>query len=112
METALDLQAQQDGLKQQILELRVDIEELEAAGQGGAAVTQDLNRQLEQARIAAGLVAMTGPGLVIQLSDSTVPAPPDGNERDYLVSGPGRPHGRRGAVARGRRGRSPSTASG
>ena len=87
VETALDLQAQQDGLKQQILELRADIQELEATGQGGAAVTQDLNRQLEQARIAAGLVAMTGPGLVIQLSDSTVPVPPDGNDRDYLVSG-------------------------
>lgn len=87
VETALDLQAQQDGLKQQILDLRGDIGDLEATGEGGAAVTQDLNRQLEQARIAAGLVAMTGPGLVIQLSDSDVPVPPDGNARDYLVSG-------------------------
>ena len=87
VETALDLQAQQDGLKQQILELRSDIEDLEATGEGGATVTQDLNRQLEEARIAAGLVAMTGPGLVIQLSDSSAPAPPDGNDRDYLVSG-------------------------
>jgi len=32
-------------------------------------------------------VAMTGPGLVIQLSDSTVAVPPDGSEREYLVSG-------------------------
>lgn len=87
VETALDLQAQQDGLKQQILELRSDIEDLEATGEGGATVTQDLNRRLEEARIAAGLVAMTGPGLVIQLSDSSAPAPPDGNDRDYLVSG-------------------------
>jgi uncharacterized protein YlxW (UPF0749 family) len=87
VETALDLQAQQDGLKQQILELRADIGDLEATGEGGAAVTQALNRQLEDARIAAGLVALTGPGLVIQLSDSDVPVPPDGNARDYLVSG-------------------------
>ncbi len=87
VQTALDLQAQQEGLKQQILELRADIQELEATGQGGAAVTLDLNRQLEEARIASGLVAMTGPGLVIQLSDSTVPVPPEGNARDYLVAG-------------------------
>lgn len=87
VETALDLQAQQDGLKQQILDLRADIGDLEATGQGGAVVTQSLNRQLEAARIAAGLVALTGPGLVIQLSDSEIPVPPDGNVRDYLVSG-------------------------
>lgn len=87
VQTALDLQAQQDGLKQQILELRADIQGLEEAGQGGAAVAEDLNRELERARIAAGLVAMAGPGLVIQLSDSAVPVPPDDNERDYLVSG-------------------------
>ncbi len=87
VETALDLQAQQDGLKKQILQIRADIQGFEATGEGGANVTQDLNRQLERARIAAGLVAMTGPGLVIQLSDSTAPVPPEGNDRDYLVSG-------------------------
>jgi uncharacterized protein YlxW (UPF0749 family) len=87
VETALDLQAQQEGLKQQILDLRAAIQDLEATGQGGAVVTRRLNSRLEQARINAGLVAMTGPGLVIQLSDSTVPVPPDGNARDYLVSG-------------------------
>jgi uncharacterized protein YlxW (UPF0749 family) len=85
--TALDLQAQQEGLKQQILELRASIQDLEATGQGGAAATKDLNSQLERARIAAGLVAMSGPGLVIQLNDSTVAVPADGNARDYLVSG-------------------------
>lgn len=87
VETALDLQAEQEGLKQQVLDLRKEIQDLEATGQGGAAVTQDLNHRLEDARIAAGLVAMTGPGLVIQLSDSTLPVPPDETERDYQVSG-------------------------
>lgn len=87
VETALDLQAQQDGLKARILELRADIGELEAAGEGGAAVTRELNAELERARIAAGLAALQGPGLVIQLEDSLVPVPEDGNERDYLVAG-------------------------
>ncbi len=87
VETALDLQAQQESLKAGILQLREEIAGYELAGEGGAAVTQDLNRQLEQAKIAAGLAALTGPGLVIQLEDSTVPVPEDGNERDYLASG-------------------------
>ncbi len=87
VETALDLQAQQESLKAQILQIRTDIGDLETTGEGGASVTKDLNRQLEQARLAAGLVAMTGPGLVIRLSDSEATVPPDGNDRDYLVSG-------------------------
>jgi uncharacterized protein YlxW (UPF0749 family) len=50
-------------------------------------VTQQLNAELEAARIAAGLAPMTGPGLVIQLSDSTAIIPPGDSERDYLVTG-------------------------
>lgn len=85
--TALDLQAQQEGLKQQILDLRKGIEDLEAAGQGGTTVTASLNQQLQDARVAAGLVAMSGPGVVIQLSDSSVTMPQGADQRDYLVSG-------------------------
>ena len=80
--TALDLQAQQDHLKQQVLDARDAIGQLEAAGEGGAAVTVQLNDQLEAARMAAGLVALTGPGIVIQLVDSSLPVPADGNARD------------------------------
>lgn len=87
VETALDLQKQQDQLKQRILDLRSEVQGLEATGQGGAAVTRGLNGDLEKARIAAGLVALRGPGVVIQLADSTAAVPPDANERDYLVSG-------------------------
>lgn len=87
VETVQDLQAQQDQLKQQVLDARAAIQQLEAAGEGGAEVTQELNAQLQNAQIAAGLVAMSGPGLVIQLSDSSLTVPPDGNEQDYLVSG-------------------------
>jgi len=85
--TVVDLQKQQDQLKQQVLDARAAIAQLEAAGQGGAAVTKQLSDQLQAAQIAAGLVPMTGPGLVIQLKDSTLPVPADGNAQDYLVSG-------------------------
>ena len=87
IETTLDLQAQQDGLKDRILELRAQIRDLEEAGRGTAALSQQLSADLEDARIAAGLVPLTGPGIVLQLEDSTVALPEDGTEADYLVSG-------------------------
>jgi uncharacterized protein YlxW (UPF0749 family) len=85
--TALDLQAQQEGLKQQILEIRAQIRELEEAGRGSTTVTLDLSQRLEDARIAAGLVPLTGPGIVLQLEDSSSALPPDASAQDYLVSG-------------------------
>lgn len=87
MATVEELQRQQDLLKQQVLDARAAIAALEAQGQGGAAITKQLSDQLAQAQINAGLVRMSGPGIVIQLSDSTLPVPSDGNAQDYLVSG-------------------------
>ena len=86
VETALGLQGQQDALKDRILELRAQITELEAQGQGSAAAAQELNRELREARVAAGLLPLRGTGIVIQLNDSALPAPADGNEADYFVT--------------------------
>ena len=85
VETANELQAQQDGLKAQILELRSRIQDVEGQGEGSAVLVRQLNARLEEARIAAGLIALTGSGIVIQIEDSKAPIPPDGNESDYLV---------------------------
>lgn len=86
VETALDLQAQQEALKAQILDLRRRIQELQAQGEGSAALVRELNDQLHQARLAAGLLPLTGTGIVLRLEDSTQPTAPDANEADYLVS--------------------------
>ena len=84
--TALGLQAQQDQLKDRILELRGQIQDLEQQGQGNAALVEETNRELDEARMAAGLVALKGSGLVLQLQDSTNPVQPGDNQSDYLVS--------------------------
>ena len=83
--TANQLQAQQDELKQRILDLRAQIQGVENQGAGSADLVRQLNTELEQARIAAGLIALTGTGIVIQLEDSKEPVPPDGSESDYLT---------------------------
>jgi uncharacterized protein YlxW (UPF0749 family) len=82
VETALGLQGQQDSLKARILDLRNQIGQLEASGPGSAAQVRQLNDDLEQARIAAGLVALSGPGLVFRLEDAGTP----GGGIDALVS--------------------------
>jgi len=86
VQTVLDLQKRQDSLKQQILDLRDQIGQLEASSQGNNALVVALNRQLQDARTAAGLVSLQGQGVVVQLEDSSLPVPPGSAAADYLVS--------------------------
>jgi len=86
VETARDLQSRQDALKQQLLQLRAQIQTVESQGQGSAALVSDLDAQLGKARVAAGLTALHGPGVVLQLADSPTSVPAGGNQTDYLVS--------------------------
>ncbi len=86
VETALELQRQQDDLKQRIAELRTELQDLERQGQGTTTLVVELNAQLEAARIAAGLLPLTGTGIVLQLADSAQPIPDGANESDYLVT--------------------------
>jgi uncharacterized protein YlxW (UPF0749 family) len=85
VETAGELQGQQDQLKQEVLDLRSQIQQTEGVGQGSAALVRDLNHRLEQARIAAGLIPLTGTGIVLQLEDSLDLVAQGANEVDYLV---------------------------
>jgi uncharacterized protein YlxW (UPF0749 family) len=45
----------------------------------------ELNDDLQEARIAAGLIPLTGTGMVLQLEDSLEPPAPDDNVDAYLV---------------------------
>ena len=86
VQTAVGLQAQQDALKQQLLDMRARIQALEGTSQGSAAAVKAINDGLQAARMGGGLVAIHGSGLVIQLEDSTKTIPPGANDTDYRVS--------------------------
>lgn len=87
VQTALDLQAEQEGLKARVLELNDEIRRLQLEDQGSAATVKDVNDRLEEARVAAGLVSLEGTGIVLQLDDAAVTVPPGASDTDYLVSG-------------------------
>lgn len=71
IETALGLQSQQEALKVRILGLRQRIGELEAQNPNAADSLRRLYAQLEEARVAAGLIALRGSGIAFRLEDGT-----------------------------------------
>lgn len=87
VETALGLQVQQDALQARIESLRAQITDLEREAEGSDALVRQLNAEAEAARIAAGLTALNGPGIVLQLEDSPGQAAADAVPGDALVSG-------------------------
>ena len=82
IETALGLQTQQEALKASILDLRRRIGDLEAQDPGAAESLKKLYSQLEAARLAGGLIAVTGKGVAFRLEDGTQ----GGGGVDALVS--------------------------
>jgi uncharacterized protein YlxW (UPF0749 family) len=85
VETVVALQAQQEALRQQILDLRARIASAEQGTAGSTQQERDLYAALLSAREAAGIVALEGGGLVLQLDDSQVPVPAGGSAADYRV---------------------------
>ncbi|HET7676773.1 MAG TPA: DUF881 domain-containing protein [Candidatus Limnocylindrales bacterium] len=86
LETVEQLQRTQEGLQAQILELRRRIQQREEAAAGADRLVAELNRQLREARLAAALVELVGPGVVVELEDSAHSVPPGAARQDYLVS--------------------------
>jgi uncharacterized protein YlxW (UPF0749 family) len=71
IETALNLQNQQEALKAQILDLRQRVGQLEAADPGAADSLRRLYARLEDARLASGLIPVSGPGVAFRLEDGS-----------------------------------------
>jgi uncharacterized protein YlxW (UPF0749 family) len=85
-----DMEAQRVSLQRRLAELRASVSDLERKAADDAGMRESFSRELEQARAAAGLTALTGPGVEIVLADATqVPAGSDPNDsivHDYDVA--------------------------
>jgi uncharacterized protein YlxW (UPF0749 family) len=80
VETALELQAAQAALKDRILALNDAIAAELARSEGDQTIIAQLTGELDRARLAAGLIGVRGPGVVLQLEDAA--GPPAGGPGD------------------------------
>ncbi len=72
-------------LEQQIVSLREQVRAHEQSAALGTTQLVILGRQLAQLRTQAGLTALTGPGVVLELRDSTLPLPPGGDPNTVIL---------------------------
>jgi uncharacterized protein YlxW (UPF0749 family) len=86
VETVRGLQDQQEDLKASILRLRGQIEQLESQGEGSAQLVRELNSELQDARLAAGLVSLTGTGVIFRLEDAGAIGIPGGSEEGRVTA--------------------------
>ncbi len=78
-------QRDQESLRAQIEEAEARVREFQERDEGSRTVQEQLNNDLAAARLAAGLTAVAGPGLVIEIADSLQPVPADGRPANYIV---------------------------
>ncbi len=67
---SVDPEKKTEVLQDQIKKLRSDIASLEKASSTRSDVSKDLNRDLQETKLFAGLSEVSGPGVVVTLSDS------------------------------------------
>lgn len=79
------LEAEQNALKQQIADLRARLATYERSAAQGRDHRGELARALEQERLAAGLVALKGPGVKITADDTTLKALPQGEDPNRYI---------------------------
>ncbi|MBI4279731.1 MAG: DUF881 domain-containing protein [Armatimonadetes bacterium] len=60
-------------LEEQIVRLRVQLRDYEQAASQGKSALEAMNRQLQELRVQAGLAALEGPGVLVELKDSPRP---------------------------------------
>jgi uncharacterized protein YlxW (UPF0749 family) len=82
---AQDLQREQDDLRAQIEEAEDRVRSFQTTSAGSQAQLDQINSDLAEARLESGLLAVHGPGVVIEIADSTRQVPPGESVNNYLV---------------------------
>jgi uncharacterized protein YlxW (UPF0749 family) len=78
-------QREQEQLRAQIEEAEDRVREFQEQSAGSQSATDRLNQQLAAARLAVGLSDVIGPGVVIEIADSTRQVPVGQNPSNYFV---------------------------
>jgi uncharacterized protein YlxW (UPF0749 family) len=74
------LESEQADLKKQIADLRTQLNNVQNTDAERKSTLQDLNNDITQQRIASGMMALHGPGVIASFNDSTVRSIPEGED--------------------------------
>jgi uncharacterized protein YlxW (UPF0749 family) len=78
-------QREQERLRDEIEAAEERVQEFQATTAGSQAERERLSQELESARLRTGLVAVTGPGMVLEIADSQREVPVGESRTNYLV---------------------------
>lgn len=79
------LEEEQADLRGQLAVAEAAVLDFQTASTTSSSALAEVNRRLEEARLAAGLTAVGGPGVVIEISDSKRVIPDGENPANYIV---------------------------
>ncbi len=79
------LEDEQENLRAQLAAAEAQVLDFQTASTNSSSALAEVNRRLEEARLAAGLMALQGPGAVIEISDSKRVIPDGENPANYIV---------------------------
>jgi uncharacterized protein YlxW (UPF0749 family) len=81
----VELENEQEQLRQQIAAAEAEVQAIQAESTSSSAILAALNARLEEARLAGGLTAVTGPGVIVEIADSNRVVPPGENPSSFIV---------------------------
>jgi uncharacterized protein YlxW (UPF0749 family) len=84
-EQVTELEQEQEDLRGQIAQAEAQVLDFQTASTTSSSALAEVNRRLEEARLATGLTALKGPGVVIEISDSKRVVPDGENPANYIV---------------------------
>lgn len=84
-EQVAKLEEEQDDLRGQLAVAEAQVLDFQTASTTSSSALAEVNRRLEEARLSAGLTAVAGPGVVIEISDSKRVIPDGENPANYIV---------------------------
>lgn len=84
-EQVTELEQEQEDLRGQIAEAEAQVLNFQTASTTSSSALAEVNRRLEEARLATGLTALKGPGAVVEISDSKRVVPNGENAANYIV---------------------------
>jgi uncharacterized protein YlxW (UPF0749 family) len=80
-----ELEDEQASLREQLAAAEEEVQQFQEQTTTSSATLAKLNRQLAEARLGAGLLAVAGPGAIVEIADSKRVVPPGENPASFIV---------------------------